>query len=102
MTDPLTQKEEHVAFAFGPGAERIKNEVAKLAEATATQSKPEASLTNGDIVGMIKTGLGAEIVIAKIKTSVCSFETSPAALKELKDTGLPDGVILAMVQAPKN
>jgi hypothetical protein len=44
--------------------------------------------------------MSADIIIAKIKTSSCSFETSPAALKELKEAGVPDAVILAMVQAP--
>jgi len=102
LTDPRTQKEEHVTFAFGPGAERIKEEMANQTEATADQSKAQGSLTNSDVVGMIKAGIGAEIVIAKIKTASCSFETSPAALKELKDAGVPDGVVLAMVQAPKN
>jgi len=51
---------------------------------------------------MVKAGLGAEIVIAKIKATSCSFDTDPAALKTLKDAGVPDSVILAMVQAPKN
>jgi len=54
------------------------------------------------LVGMVKAGLGAEIVIAKIKATSCSFDTDPAALKTLKDAGVPDSVILAMVQAPKN
>jgi hypothetical protein len=48
---------------------------------------------------MVKAGLTQEIVIAKIKTSICNFDTSPAALKELKATNIPDPVILTMVQA---
>jgi hypothetical protein len=47
---------------------------------------------------MIKAGLSAEVVIAKIKTSPASFDTSPAALQELKAAGVPDSVILAIVQ----
>jgi hypothetical protein len=102
LTDPRTQKEEHITFAFGPGAERIKEEMANQTNATSTRFKPQGSLTNSDVVGMIKAGIGAEIVIAKIKTASCSFETSPTALKELKDAGVPDAVILAMVQALSN
>jgi hypothetical protein len=45
--------------------------------------------------------LGTEILIATIKATSCSFETSPSALKELKDAGIPDSVILAMVQVPR-
>ena len=47
---------------------------------------------------MIRAGLSAEVVIAKIKTSATSFDTSPAALQELKAAGVPDSVILAIVQ----
>ena len=49
---------------------------------------------------MVKAGLGAEIVAAKVKNSTCKCDTSPAALAELKKSGVPDNVILAMVQAP--
>jgi hypothetical protein len=58
-------------------------------------------LTNQDIVGMLKAGLSPEIVIAKIKASACDFDTSPAALKELKHDGVPDEVIVEMVRAPR-
>lgn len=102
LTDPRSQKEEHVTFAFGPGAEKIKEAMADQNAAASTQSKAQVPLTNSDVVGMVKAGIGAEIVVAKIKTASCSFDTSPAALKELKDAGIPDSVILAMVQAPKN
>jgi hypothetical protein len=102
LTDPRTQKEEHVTFGFGSGAERIKEEISNQSAAAPTQSRAQNSLTNGDVVGMVKAGIGAEIIIAKIKTAPCSFDTSPAALKDLKDGGTPDGVVLAMVQAPKN
>jgi len=102
LTDPRTQKEEHLTFAFGPGAERIKGETANQSAAPSTQPQAQVALTDSDVVGMVKAGIGAEIIVAKIKTTSCSFETSPATLKELKDAGVPDSVILAMVQAPKN
>jgi hypothetical protein len=101
LTDPRTQKEEHVTFAFGPGAERIKEEMASATATSSAQSKIQA-LTNSDVMGMVKTRIGTEIIVAKIKNASCSFDTGPAALKELKDAGVPDGVILAMVQAPRN
>jgi membrane-associated protease RseP (regulator of RpoE activity) len=102
LTDPRTQKEEHVTFAFGAGAEKIRDEMASQSANSSSQSKAQANLTNSDVVGMLKSGLGGEIIVAKIKNAPCSFDTSPAALKELKDAGVPDSVILAMVQAPKN
>jgi hypothetical protein len=63
------------------------------------------ALTNRDVQEMVKSGLAPQIVVAKIKASVTNFDTSPAALQELKTTGVPDAVILAMVQpdsAPVN
>jgi hypothetical protein len=63
--------------------------------------EPTASaLTNKDILDMLGAGLTAEIVIVKIKSSKCNFDTSPNALKALKAASAPDAVILAMVQAP--
>jgi hypothetical protein len=102
FTDPRTQKDEHVTFAFGSGADKIREEMANQAAATTPQSKTQSSLTNKDVVGMVKAGLGTEIIIAKIKATSCSFETDPTALEALKDAGVPNGVILAMVQAPKS
>ena len=55
-------------------------------------------LTNKDVSELLNAGLSSEVVIAKIKSSPCSFETSPEQLKELKAANVPDGVILAMVQ----
>ena len=58
------------------------------------------SLTNADVLDMLDADLSQEIVIAKIAASACEFDTSPAALKVLKASNVPDAVILAMVQAP--
>ena len=39
-------------------------------------------------------------MVAKIQSSPCEFDTTPAALQKLKLAGVPDKVILAMVTAP--
>jgi hypothetical protein len=96
------QQEEHATFAFGSGAERIKQELADQNGPQTTAAKTQTTLTNSDVVAMVNAGIGAEIIVAKIKTSSCSFDTSPAALKQLKDASVPDSVVLTMVQAPKN
>ena len=59
-----------------------------------------APLTNKDVTELVKMGLSTDIVLAKIKTSTTNFDTTAAALQELKAAGVPDAVILAMVQAP--
>lgn len=66
-------------------------------DAKATQK----ALTNQDVVDLVKTGLSSDIVVAKIRTSTCQFDTSTAGLKGLKDAGVPDSVIVAMVD-PSN
>ena len=47
---------------------------------------------------MLKSGLSPEIIVAKIKTSVSKFDTAPATLRELKAAGVPEAVILAMLE----
>lgn len=65
---------------------------------TQTPKATAKPLTNTDVVDMLKAGLSQEIVIAKINTSACEFDTSPDALKALKTANVPDTVILEMVQ----
>jgi len=62
------------------------------------QAQP-AALTNQDVMSMVKAGLPADIVVAKIKASPGDFDTSPATLEKLKSESVPDSVILAMVDA---
>lgn len=57
----------------------------------------QTPLTNKDVVDLVKAGLGPEVVAAKIRTSQTDFDTSPDALKALKREGVPDAVILAML-----
>jgi hypothetical protein len=57
-------------------------------------------LTNTDIVNMVRAQISADIIVAKIKVSRCNFNTEPTILAELKQNGVPDAVILAMIQAP--
>lgn len=59
-----------------------------------------AALTNADISRMLAAQIAPEVVVAKIKSSVCRFDTSPAALQKLKEAGVADAVIMAMVLAP--
>ncbi len=66
----------------------------------ATAQTPSTSLTNKDVLEMIKAGLTADVIVAKIKSTPSSFDTSPTALAELKSANVPDAVILAMVNGP--
>ncbi len=61
---------------------------------------PQAAVvTNADVLMMLKMGLSADVIVAKIKVSNCKFDTSPAALQELKNANASDAIILAMMNA---
>jgi hypothetical protein len=87
------------AAPFSALARQEQQPTGQAQQAPAQEAAP-AKLSNKDVSDMLKAGLSAEIVIAKIKTSATNFDTSAAALKGLKESGVPDEVILAMVQAP--
>ena len=59
------------------------------------------SLSNSDILTMVKAKLPTPLIIEKINTSSCSFDTFPSVLAELKFRGVPDEVLMAMVKAPQ-
>jgi hypothetical protein len=57
-------------------------------------------LINKDIFDMNEAGLSSSVLIAKVKSSRCEFDTSSTKLQQLKAAGVPDSVILAMVEVP--
>src|SRR5215208_1757499 len=58
------------------------------------------TLNNADIITMVRAKLPTTLIIEKIKTSSCSFDTFPFVLAEMKYKGVPDEILMAMVQAP--
>ena len=61
---------------------------------------PMPRLSNKEVLEMVKAGLSSDVIIAKIKVSRCTFDTDTGVLSELKYKGVPNPVILAMVEAP--
>ena len=58
------------------------------------------TLKNSDIMTMVRAKLPTALIIEKINTSSCSFDTFPSVLAEMKYRGVPDEILMAMVQAP--
>src|SRR5258708_38603262 len=56
-------------------------------------------MANADVLKMVEAKLGDDLVISKIKTSTCNFDTSIDAILKLKAAGASDAVIHAMVDA---
>jgi hypothetical protein len=71
---------------------------------TDPSAKPQVAgtppLNNTSVVKMLNLRLSVEVILAKIHSLPCEFDTTPAALQKLKQAGVPDKVILAMVMAP--
>jgi hypothetical protein len=57
-----------------------------------------STLTNKEIVDMSRLGLSETLIIQKINTSKAAFDLSIPALKALKDSGISDALISAMMQ----
>lgn len=60
-------------------------------------SAAEETLNNASIVELQKMSLGDGVVIEKIKTSKCNFDTSMSGLKQLKEANVSSAVIQAML-----
>jgi tetratricopeptide (TPR) repeat protein len=56
-------------------------------------------LTNEAVVTLVKAGLGAELIISKIKISPNAFDLSTNGILKLKSDGVNEGIIQAMVEA---
>jgi hypothetical protein len=78
---------------------RPRTSLSLAPDSTADRSAaPGAVLTNADIVQMQRARLSEEIILSKIGTSTTNFHTGTEDLIELKEAGVNDIVINAMVQ----
>lgn len=58
-------------------------------------------LTNAEIIEMAKAGLGAKVILDKIKSSSCDFDGSAKSLIELKKAGVEDEIISEIIEKSK-
>jgi hypothetical protein len=75
--------------------------VATPTNKVATPASAVAPLTSDDVLAMLDAGLPTDTIVAKIKSSRATFDTSSDALHRLRDAGAPDAVIMAMLP-PRN
>ncbi|MCW5900017.1 MAG: hypothetical protein KIT10_12180 [Flavobacteriales bacterium] len=62
------------------------------------EASAQQVLTNKDLVQLVELGMGEEVILSKIATSLNDFDTSTEALVILKKAGLSSAVI-AKVEA---
>lgn len=84
----MHEMEERTAFE----AERKEQELQQAAAEAAS-----STLTNEDVVAMSQKKLPNAIIIQKIKSSPCDFDTSPDALVALTEAGVSEDVVIAMM-----
>ena len=84
----------HQALSIPPAARA--QEAAKIIQPSQTAARP---LGNADVLAMTKAALAPDVMISRIKSSACRFETTPAALAQLRSGGVPEAVILAMLDS---
>jgi len=63
------------------------------------RAQAAAPLTNDDVIKMVQAKLPDGVIVAKIKSSPCKFDTSLDALIKLKQAGISDAVMQAMAEA---
>lgn len=59
-------------------------------------------MNNQSVIDMIKAGFSKELIISKIESTQCKFNTSTQALIELKKQRVPEDVIAAMLDRNSN
>ncbi len=57
-------------------------------------------LRKKEITGMVRAGVPSSSIVNATRTSRCEFDTGPLVLISLKQKGVSDDVLLAMVNAP--
>ena len=56
-------------------------------------------LTNEDVVKMVQAGVSPDQIMSRIKKSETEFDTSPSALAGLPKRGVPNEILLAMIES---
>jgi len=73
--------------------------LALMLAASLAVSAQDETMTNDEVISLTKAGLASSIIIGKIRTSKTNFDMSTDALIKLKQAGVGDDVVAAMLEA---
>jgi uncharacterized membrane protein YgcG len=73
-------------------------DISQKNEEKAIQQEEANTLTNASIINLTKSKLSKGIIIQKIRSSKCRFDTSTKALVALKNAGVNEEVITQMME----
>lgn len=62
-------------------------------------SAQDETMTNSEVISLTKAGLAPSIIVGKIRTSKTNFDLSTDSLIKLKQAGVSDDIVGAMLQA---
>jgi hypothetical protein len=65
----------------------------------AALAQTQNALTNADIVNLTKQGLDPGLIVKEVQSSATNFDTAPQSLIDLKNAGVDNAVIDAMLSA---
>ena len=69
-----------------------------LTVGTAVYAQDE-TMTNDEVISLAKAGLNPSLIVSKIRTSKSSFDLSTDGLIKLKQAGISDEIVTAMLEA---
>jgi hypothetical protein len=85
--------------AIGQEGEPLPGAKQNSEQTSHAQKGEKKPLTNADVMSMVKAGLAESTIVLAIRHSSTVFDTSPQALISLKDQGVPQKVLDAMITA---
>lgn len=91
-----------VTVVTDPGAWRPDQKTSSPPPQSTLPSSAAETLNNDVVISLVKVGLGPETIVAKINSSKGVFDTSTNGLIRLKEAGVPDAVIAAMLGRSKS
>jgi tetratricopeptide (TPR) repeat protein len=98
ITDCQKAKELLVAMQRIDEKAAFETERARAEGESGAQAETEGTMTNADVLQMVRSKLSDLIIIHKIKNSKRKFDTSSDALVALTKAGVSDQVIMAMME----
>jgi hypothetical protein len=79
--------------------ERLQGPQEKTEQTNPAQKGENKTLTNDDVMNMVKSGLAESTIVLAIQQGSTDFDTSPQALISLQSQGVPQKVLDAMITA---
>lgn len=70
----------------------------KAEEEKKIQTEAESTLSNKSIIDMVQLKLPESVILQKIKSSKCKFDTNPDALANLTKAGVGEKIMMAMIE----